>query len=275
MTWRSCTSRATPWWRRSWAAPALALAILLGAVGTAMAHAALVRAEPADGMLLPSPPQHFTLAFNEPVSPLVLQLVRPDGPAVALSRFTLRDRTLKIEAPAGLGSGTHILTWRVVSEDGHPIGGSIVFSIGRASAAAEAPQAVDGPVRFALWSAQFALRVGLLLGIGGAFFQSWMARGSRRGVTIVAGATLIGLAGDLLSIGIQGLDALNLPVAALVQPAAWEAGLGTRYGITGVVAAAALMAALSCCATRRRGATRALSLAALIGAGLALAASGH
>jgi copper transport protein len=275
MTVDDCTSRAT--WRRgrSWAALALGLALVLGAAGSAASHASLVRAEPADGALLPSPPQRFTLTFSEPVSPLVLQLVRPDGATVALGRATLRDRTLDIEAPAAVGSGTHVLTWRVVSEDGHPVGGSVVFSIGAASTAPDARQAIEWPVCLALWSARLVLYAGLFLGIGGAFFQSWIARGSRHGVTIVAGATLLGLAGDLLSIGIQGLDALNLPLTALVRRAAWEAGLGTRYGVTGVVAAVALFAALICCATRRRGATRVLSLAAVIGAGLALAASGH
>jgi copper transport protein len=275
MTGDHCTPRAT--WRRGrpWAALALGLALVLGAVGSAAAHASLVRAEPADGALLPSPPQRFTLTFNEPVSPLVLQLVRSDGSAIALARFMLRDKTLDIEAPAAVGSGTHVLTWRVVSEDGHPVGGSIVFSIGAASAAPDARQVTDWPVRLALWSARLVLYAGLFFGIGGAFFQSWIARGSRHGVTIVAGAALIGLAGDLLSIGVQGLDALDLPLAALVRRAAWEAGLGTHYGITAVVAAVALIAALMCCATRRRDAARALSLAALIGAGLALAASGH
>ncbi|MBA4335722.1 MAG: copper resistance protein CopC, partial [Methylobacterium sp.] len=100
------------------------------ASGSALGHAALNGAAPADGSVLPVAPTEMMLTFSEPVSPLALRLIAPDGTATPLDQVQLRDRTLVIAAPAGLSPGTHVISWRVVSADGHPVGGSVLFSIG-------------------------------------------------------------------------------------------------------------------------------------------------
>ena len=249
---------------------------LLASVSHACAHASLVRVEPADGAVVPTPPTSFRLTFSEPTSPLVLKLVRPDGTRVALDRFVLRDATLDIEAPTDLGKGTHVLTWRIVSEDGHPVGGSAVFSIGAPSsdAAPSAGETVDGSLRVAIWIGKLALYVGLFIGIGGAFFANWI--GGRSGSAARASLWTVGLAlvATPLSVGLQGLDALGMPLAALGDAIVWTTGYATSYGTTALVAVAALVAALI--AIRARGIPgRVLSLLAFLGVGLALAASGH
>ena len=117
------------WFRR----PILSLLVLLACLGMptlALAHAALNSAVPADGSVLAAAPGRIELVFSEPVSPLALRLVGPDGAARTLDRFVLKDSTLVISPPAGLANGTYALSWRVVSEDGHPVGGALVFSIG-------------------------------------------------------------------------------------------------------------------------------------------------
>ena len=68
------------------AAGALALA-LLGPVSAARAHATLVKAEPADGAVIAQAPSVLRLTFNEPVSPLAIHLIGPDGDAVALGEI--------------------------------------------------------------------------------------------------------------------------------------------------------------------------------------------
>lgn len=50
------------------------------------------------------------------------------------------DRVI-VPMPADPGDGSWLLSWRVVSADGHPVGGSYVFSIGVPSAVADAPAA--------------------------------------------------------------------------------------------------------------------------------------
>ena len=86
----------------------LAAIVLLAVLATpnqAFAHAALIKAEPADGAVLAQAPTQFSLTFSEPVSPLVLTLVRPDGTPVALTSFRLNDQTVEIDNPQKLGSG--------------------------------------------------------------------------------------------------------------------------------------------------------------------------
>ena len=78
--------------------------------------------------------------------------------------------------------GTHVLSWRVISADGHPVGGALMFSIGAPSAqpAADADSRADRGVRTALWAIKVVLYVGLFVGIGGAFFWAWIAEPDSR-----------------------------------------------------------------------------------------------
>src|SRR5262245_56901954 len=117
---------------------ALMFAMLLFSLGfssVAHAHASLLSTVPGDGAMVATAPSGFSLTFNEPGSPLLVKLIEPDGSSVALDRIELKGNTLEISAPDGLGQGTHVLSWRAISEDGHPVGGSVVFSIGTVSAA--------------------------------------------------------------------------------------------------------------------------------------------
>src|SRR5262249_33928618 len=84
-----------------------------------------------------------------------------------------------------------------------------------------------------------------------------------------------GLVAVALSVGLQGLDALDLPLSGLRHKLAWEAGLATSYGATAVAAALALLLALFGCAAKSTSTARALSLVGVLGVGLALALSGH
>lgn len=249
----------------------LVLLLWLALPSAVFAHAALIAAEPADNAVLTQAPKTFSLTFNEPVSPLKLTLVRPDGTPFGLSDIHADGPTLAIEAPEGLGDGTHVLSWRVVSADGHPVGGSLLFSIGAPSAAPAVTEPIDWPVRIAIWGGKMLLYAGLFLGIGGAFALAWLARG-RDGSRTVAFLLLSGLAATPLSFGLQGLDALDAPLSHSLDPAVWRAALSTSFAWTVLIAAIALVLGLLSLALPGR---RLLSLAALAGTGTALAASGH
>lgn len=252
------------------------LLLTLAGVCGAFAHASLVSVEPADGSVVAAAPRSFALRFNEPTSPLVLKLVRPDGSSIALERFALRDTTLEIEAPAGLANGTYVLSWRVISEDGHPVGGAAVFSIGAPNASgARAPaEAIDWPLRIAIWLAKVLMYVGLLFAVGGTVFTSWIGGRSPSASHAAVSVGVAGLIAAVVSIGLQGLDALGLPLSSLMQRAIWSAGFATSYGATAAIAAGALVAGLVALRSHGKPA-KALSLAAFIAVGLALAASGH
>jgi copper transport protein len=165
----------------------------------------------------------------------------------------------------------------VISADGHPVGGSLVFSIGAPSAQAAAPQSSGDPwVRGALWAAKLILYVGLFVGIGGAFFGAWIAeRDGDRAKPWLTAILAAGLVATATSVGLQGLDALDLPLAELGRGAAWQAGFQTSYGSTAIVAAGAMLAGLFAVITSSRRIAQGLSLLGLLGIGFALVLSGH
>ncbi|TPM31870.1 copper resistance CopC/CopD family protein [Mesorhizobium sp. B2-3-4] len=248
--------------------------IVMASTSQALAHAALIKTDPADGAVLAQAPAQFSLTFSEPVSPLVLTLVKPDGTPVALTSFRLTDQTLEIDNPQALKSGTHVLSWRVISADGHPVGGSLLFSIGAPSEPPAVSEAVDWPLRSAIWIGKVFLYAGLFLGVGGAFAIAWLAGDGRAGQRFVAGAILGGLLAAPLSLGFQGLDALGAPLSHLAQAVVWRTALGTSFGWTVLVTLIALGLGLMSLAGPRA-AARPLALAGLAGVGAALAASGH
>ncbi|MER8389547.1 copper resistance protein CopC [Mesorhizobium sp. M1428] len=253
---------------------AIVLLATIAAPNAAFAHAALVKAEPADGAVLAQSPSQMSLTFTEPVSPLLLTLVRPDGTSIPLSSFRLSGQTVEIDNPQTLGSGTHVLSWRVISADGHPVGGSVLFSVGAPSAAPAASEAVDRGLRTAIWISKVFLYIGLFFGVGGAFALAWLAQGGRSGQRLIVAAILCGLAAALLSLGFQGLDALGAPLARLAQPVIWQTGLGTSFGWTVLIALMALGLGLLSLVVSPADA-KPLALAGLVGVGAALAASGH
>ncbi|CDN49732.1 copper resistance CopC/CopD family protein [Neorhizobium galegae] len=256
----------------------LASAILLWLVMTAAAsaHASLNTTEPRDGSVVCAAPRVMVLTFSEPVSPTSLKLTRPDGTTVTLKSFALKDRTVEITPPGDLKEGSYLLSWRVVSEDGHPIGGSVVFSIGQPNAGARGAAAdIDWPVRAGLWIGKVALYVGLFLGVGGAFAIHWFADGSRNALRQVLATLGIGFAGALLSAGFQGLDTVGEPVSRLFLPTVWKAGMVTSFGPTVIFAIAALALAGLALASGRGRDARWISISAVMTAAFALCLSGH
>ncbi|MFL5000755.1 MAG: copper resistance CopC/CopD family protein, partial [Xanthobacteraceae bacterium] len=236
------------------------------------APASLVRAEPADGAMLAETPKALKLTFNEPVSVLVMRLIGPSGEVIAPGA-TAENNVVTLTPPR-LRQGSHVLSWRVVSADGHPVGGSVVFSIGAASGTSVAASN-NTIVRSALWGAKLAIYLAMFLGIGGAFFQIWAGvAGCARATSVYVALLIGGLIAAPISVGLQGLDALDLPVSQLMQVEVWRAGWGTAYGLTALTAECAMLAGLlAFVAPVRLG--RALALVGLLGIGLALLLSGH
>ncbi len=262
-------------WRIAFVAAAI-VSWLIAASGQASAHAALISSEPADGAVVATPPSLLRLTFSEPVAPLVLRLFRPDGSAVDLTDVHTRDAAVEIGLP-DLPDGTSTLSWRVVSIDGHPVGGSVSFSIGAPGGEGSRGDASDTPDagRVAIWFVRIVLYFGLFIGAGGAFFLAWMAPGSRAGARFVQAALLAGLAAAPLALGLQGVDALGVDLAGLLEGPTWTAGIGTSYAKTVLVAILALAAGLVATGRGSGPMQRAAGVAALLGTGLALALSGH
>lgn len=248
----------------------MAAALALAPVQMAWAHAQLLSTNPADSAVLEQAPEALTLHFNEPVSPLAIKLIAPDSTATNLLDATTGGETVTIPLPVDTASGTHVLSWRVVSTDGHPIAGSLVFSIGEVTRSATAETSSDQATSTALWASKAALFIALFFGIGGAVFRviAELPRPARR--TALA-FSAIGMLLAPITLGLQGLDALGPPITSFFDSGAWQAGLATSYGGTAIAATLAFALALAGLLSQWR-------VLGLIGgalAALSLALSGH
>lgn len=248
----------------------------LGATAAAEAHAALLASAPPAGAVLTVPPLEAELRFGEPVQPLLLQLVLPDGSIVPLTEQRADGPVLTVPLPR-LGSGTHALSWRVASADGHPIGGTLLFSIGAPSSASP-PGEAGLPARTvlaAIWFSRLLTFLALTVGVGGSFWIVCCVPASLRLARQGAHAVLaVGAAALALSVGLQGLDALALPWASLLAAEPWRAGAATTYARTALLGLCSLAAAAVALRLPPLPA-KLFAAAGLLGAGVALAASGH
>ena len=250
-------------------APLLMFVLALAASQPALAHAQLLSTQPAANAVLLEAPGDLALVFNEPVSPLAIALIAPDGSSSDLTSQAMGGDTLRVALPPGLGQGTHVLSWRVVSVDAHPVAGALVFSIGSATGTIPDIVAASPATTALLWAAKAVLFAGLFLGLGGAIF-ALAAPVPARGRGIIAGLAGLGLLAAPLSLGLHGADALGLPPVAILSRAPWETGFSTSYGLTVLLLAASLALALVSLFALRRLAWPAWPLAAI-----ALAISGH
>jgi copper transport protein len=252
----------------------LAFLLTLLAPAAALAHAVLVASEPSDGTMFATPPERLTLTFNEPVSPLVVRLLAPVGEQEIVIRQD--GAALAIHPVTTLRNGTHALNWRVVSADGHPVSGTVIFSVGHASEAGSPPRASNAALRSAAWAARVVIYIALFFAAGGAFFVAWFGESPFYAVERILHAALIaGLVAVPLSVGLHGADLLGVSLTQLDNPAVWRAGILSTHAATAALAFLAIFAAqLSFSASSRRNA-RVLSAVGLACVGAALAASGH
>lgn len=160
--------------RLRWAlVAAIAAVLVLAAAPPASAHAALVDTDPDEGAVLAAAPDVVRLTFNEPVRgvPDGVQVFDAGGEPIASSSHT-SDADLLVTLDEDVGEGTLVVAWRVVSEDGHPIAGTLTFSIGVPSPTVSAPDvaAPAGGVRVALSLSRWPAYAGLLVAVGIVWF---------------------------------------------------------------------------------------------------------
>ncbi len=146
------TGTPVPWTARTWASgvagwlrlalaclAALGLGLTPGATPVALAHAELVRTDPAEGAVLPDAPAAVRLTFSEPIEREFFALeVFTDRRA----RVDRRDARIAIDDPRSLeasvqelGPGIYTAVWRALSIDGHVVRGAFAFSVGVAAPA--------------------------------------------------------------------------------------------------------------------------------------------
>ena len=241
----------------------------------ASAHAVLTSSDPAEGAVLMRAPGKVELRFNEPVQALILRLIDARGVTHDLHARSIGD---KVEAAISeeLPEGTQFLSYRVVSLDGHPVGASISFSIGRAGSRPELA-AETNPRAIWIWAVK-ALDLALQLGGAGmAFFFASLSpvppsSAFRR---ISVGTIGLGVPVIILSVGLQGLDLLGLPLASILELKPWTAVVGSTFSIMSLFEMLTYILTVIALTTKHTGYSKMLSILALLSVGCARAASGH
>lgn len=194
------------------------------------------------------------LHFDEQVSLALGQatVIGPDGATVSTGHaLTDNGTTVKLPLHPGVGAGTYVVSYRVISPDNHPVAGGYFFQVGhgRATTPGGAPAAPTAPgaasesapedpsVRALYAACRYAGFVGLLLLVGAAVFLAalWPARLAQRRVS---GLAWLGY--GLLVAGSMGELVLQAPYAAGVSLTAitsrmFDAVIDTRYGTAHLV----------------------------------------
>lgn len=252
------------------------LVLLIGLIWTpaVYAHASLVATTPAAGSVLSQAPTTVHLRFNEPVAPLVMKLIQPDGTVLDLTQVELLPNALALALPPMAREGSYGVSWRVTSSDGHPVGGTLTFSIGaRSPHQAHLPRAT--PLRNSLiWIFRLSAYIGLFFGVGWAVCRTQLIAKSAPSrpelalLTVAAIATAGGL-------GLLGIDALDLPLSAFFSAQPWHIAMVSSAGLAAVLALVALAFAAVAAYTASVAARAWTAATALLLTGISLAASGH
>lgn len=208
------------------------LSLLLGAA-PAHAHATLLGTDPAEGAVLEASPREVTFTFDEPVSVTGQSVRLFDAAGEELEASAAAEgTTIVADVPDELGEGSYVVVWRAVSDDGHPISGSLTFSVGTPSAEVVTPDvtgAPSGDVRVDLGLLQGIGYAGLLLAAGLAVFGRWTLAGVRvpgQDLRRLARVRLLGvgvaLGSAALLVPVSGAYQQGLGIAGVLDPAAYD-----------------------------------------------------
>jgi len=127
----------------------LALLVLLATLvaAPAQAHDYLVSSTPEQGATLDAAPAQVSVEFNTSIGERFAQVavVGPDGTTYQQGDPVVDGPTVT-QAVAPVPSGGPVtISYRIVSSDGHPIGGTVTFTVAERSTAARPDDAAPGP----------------------------------------------------------------------------------------------------------------------------------
>jgi copper transport protein len=185
--------------------------VFLGPAVPASAHAALVSTDPPAGSVLPAGPAEVVFTFSESVRlvPGRTHAVGPDGRKADTGTPTVRGDELHVPLRETGARGTYLVSYRVISADSHPVGGSLTFSVGTVTATpagADNAARTDPLVATLLGAAHYLGYAGLVLVVGPAvvLYALWPRRLSRRGpVRLLFGGMILVILGTGLELFLQ------------------------------------------------------------------------
>ncbi len=287
------------------AAVALGLVLVAASASPAAAHASLVSVDPPDGARLDESPDVVRLTFSEPVSAELggVRVLDADGDQVQEGAARVAGAEVEVDLAPDLPDGTYVVSYRVISADGHPVRGGSVFGVGAGEVDLDALGRVAGGGNDRTWEVVGAWGRGLsyagvLLAAGGVAFIVLVHRGgperrilvrmTRGGAVIGALASLVALPtqaalgtgqgpGSLFDRGVLGevtQDGVGAGLVIVVLGLATVALLVERQGTVALVGAVIAITSFATNGHTRAGSEVGLSTAADVVHLLAIAAWG-
>jgi copper transport protein len=212
-----------------------AVVAVLVLAAPAGAHAVLLQTSPAAGQTYPTTaqPKVVTLLFDENVQVGLggIRLLDAKGDRIDTGKPSQADggKQVSVSMPA-LKGGTYVVTWRVISADGHPVQNAFTFSVGEAQVvgqnatalanAALAKQAGSKPVGITYGVLRFLefLSVGLMLG-GFAFVALCWPNGRRSRTTmrLIRGSWVVAFVGSIATVLVASTYTAALKFADAVK----------------------------------------------------------
>lgn len=217
----------------------VALFVLAAVPRLAAAHAMLIDTAPRDGAVLQKMPDALTLRFNEPVSPITVRLFGPHGGTIALPVAPrAADQEIIQPLPSNLPSGAYLVSFRVVSADAHPIGGSFMFTVGAADASTSLSRGDEARRadwwQFAAMMNRFVGLLALLTAAGGGLCLALVFHGKAPPGSPIMRQILFGgavaIAASIVALGLTGGWMMAAPAASLLDSATWRLGGATPIG---------------------------------------------
>lgn len=255
----------------------LACGWVLLSTGPAAAHAVLVGTDPAYGVTVDSAPERVAVRFDEAVTAVEggVTVVDREGRRADSGAVEYADagRTVTVALRSDLPEDTYLVSWVVLSADGHTVSGSSVFGVGvppdlTLGEPARDPVAavVDTVVRLLalLGYAGIVLAVGVPV-IAAAVWREGL--GSRAVAQLVrVGAVLVAVAAALT---VAAIPARLTGADGWADPGVWGDAAGSSLGLANLVR---LVAAVALALWWPR---RAVAVASGVVLVVATAASGH
>lgn len=271
-----------------------ALMLVLGfGASPALAHADLLGTVPEDGAVLDEAPSMIELNYNEPVQLIdeAMRLYTSDGTQTVLNATT-HNTAVHVELPESLPEGAYTLSYRIVSADGHPVGGVLSFQVGDGDFAepeitASQAEATSTEIIVSILTGLQYFGLLTLAGIimFGAFIAPNRASSAGRSAPATAspqmrrlalGATVTAAIASLALIPASGARVAGKAFASYVPGSGSIDFLSSNewlpsvtWPVVATAAAAVGFGLIACFAARAQG--RAARVTALVAAGLALA----
>jgi copper transport protein len=226
----------------------LASALALGLAGPALSHAVLLGSTPrADASLDSSPPQ-IIFNFNEYVGPIFIKILDRTGLEVGDPDAWRADGNDIIMPLTGeLPNGTYIVTYRVISADTHPVGGSVIFAVGEDVAAIDDVAAAGGQTSgwvVAVAINRFLQYGAMMVAAGAGLFAVWMTvPGAVQLSVFTMGrmAATVAAVTYILALGFGGAEMVLGGPSAFFSADAWSQGFGSTLGPSALIGIAGLL----------------------------------